>query len=53
MNVKKAAQIFSNENCDASEQLREDGYEQFIDSKKLAEFLLPMQQLIRYNNIYT
>lgn len=39
MNVKKAVQIFSNENADVLEQLRLDGYDQFVGSEKLVEFL--------------
>lgn len=39
MNVKKAMQIFSNENADALEQLCDDHYEEFIGSEKLVEFL--------------
>lgn len=39
MNVKKAVQIFSNENADALEQLCEDLYEDFIGCEKLVEFL--------------
>lgn len=39
MNVKKAVQIFSNENADALEQLCEDHYEDFIGCEKFVEFL--------------
>lgn len=39
MNVKKAVQIFSNENADALEQLCDDFYEDFIGCEKLVEFL--------------
>lgn len=39
MNVKKAVQIFSNDNADALEQLCEDNYEDFLGSEKLSEFL--------------
>lgn len=39
MNVKKAIQIFSNENADALEQLCDDLYEGFLGSEKLVKFL--------------
>lgn len=39
MNVKKAVQIFSNENADALEQLCEDFYESFIGCEKFVKFL--------------
>lgn len=39
MNVKKAVQIFSNENADALEQLCDDFYEDFIGCEKFIEFL--------------
>lgn len=46
MNVKKAVQIFSNENADALEQLLEDNYQGFERSKEFIEFL----RLV--NNVY-
>lgn len=39
MNVKKAVQIFSNENADALEQLFDDNYEGFERCEKFIEFL--------------
>lgn len=39
MNVRKAVQIYSNENADALEQLRHDDYDQFIGCEKLVEWL--------------
>lgn len=39
MNVKKAVQIFSNENADALQQLCEDLYDDFIGCGKFTEFL--------------
>lgn len=39
MNVKKAVQIFSNENADALEQLCDDFYEDFIGMENFVKFL--------------
>lgn len=51
MNVKKAVQIFSNDNADALDQLREDKYEDFSGSEKLSEFLRLVNNIFDVVNI--